>query len=89
MRTQIVLFLDLLVELLLLLLQVVFQLFGALLTLGKTLVAFIDRPVMFALKLDEFLFGLENTLFFDHFTFDLGLFENSFLTGQRLLYDEV
>ena len=71
-----ILFADFLVQLVLLLGQVVFQLFGALFALGELLVALVDGPVVFAFELDEFFLGLENLLLFDHLAGRFGLFQN-------------
>ncbi len=52
------------------------DLFCALFRLCDLLVAFVYDAVVFTFKLDEFLFGLEDFLLFDHFALRFGLFED-------------
>ena len=73
-----VVFADLVIQFAFLVLEVLFDLFGALFALVELLVAFVDLPVVFAFELDEFLLGLEDSLFLDHFGLCFGLFECGF-----------
>ena len=70
-----VVFADAVLEVALLVLEVLLDLFCALLALCEFLVALVDLPVVFALELYEFLLGLKDSLLLDHLAFGLRLLD--------------